>query len=182
MQKNIVIVPGSVRQNNVASQVLHQVMDIMQTDYPTITVEVADLGKLDLPFFDNPHMPAHPEFSEDDSRVQEWTKLIETADGILFLTPEYNHNLSAVQKNAIDWIYKQWNGKPVASIFYGFHGGKWSLQNLSEAMSNVKATLLPHYARLYFTKDIATDGTPLDVAAVNDKLTTTIAELVQAAS
>ena len=48
-----------------------------------------------------------------------WTKLVAEADGVLLLTPEYNHTMTPVQLNAVDWIGKEWEDKPVALVGYG---------------------------------------------------------------
>ena len=58
---------------------------------------------------------------------------VESADALLFVTPEYNGTMSATLKNAIDWISRPFgagaiSGKPVAVIgaSHGHYGGVWA--------------------------------------------------------
>ena len=69
-----------------------------------------------MPFFDQPvtpAMPGRPAFEHEV--VQRWTAAIAQSDGFVFVTPEYNYGPSAVLKNAIDWVYPEWNRKVAAS-------------------------------------------------------------------
>ena len=54
-----------------------------------------------------------------DPKTKMWSSKINEADGYVFVTPEYNHGYSAVLKNAIDLIYKEWVNKPGAFVSYG---------------------------------------------------------------
>lgn len=179
MSKNILVVVGSIRKVRVADSVLDQVKQQLSA-HEDVTTTVADLRELSLPMFNNERMPADPEFAEADERVQQWTKLVGEADGVLFLTPEYNHSLTAAQKNAIDWIYSEWADKPVSSVFYGWSGGSFSMEDLNEVIGNVKAKLLPTPARLWFMKQINPDGSVIDETAVSESIKATVDELVSA--
>lgn len=179
MTKNILIVPGSVRPTSVA-RVLAKRVSEMVNQREDLTAEIVDFGELELPFFDNPSMPAQPDFKVDNNNVKQWTKLVDEADGVLFVSPEYNHTISAVQKNAIDWINSEWQNKPVVSVSFGFGGGKLSLENIKEALGNLKADFRQSEAQLYLTKDIDLDGTSLDDKLVEHKLNDAIDKLVKA--
>src|ERR1700704_3727276 len=48
--------------------------------------------------------------------VRKWTAQIAASDGFVFVTPEYNYGPSAVLKNAIDWVYPEWNRKAAAFV------------------------------------------------------------------
>jgi NAD(P)H-dependent FMN reductase len=50
----------------------------------------------------------------------------------VFVTPEYNYGTSAVLKNAIDWVYPEWNRKAAAFVSYGGTAGIRSVQQLRE--------------------------------------------------
>lgn len=64
--------------------------------------------------------------------------MVSKADAVMFVAPEYNHGLSAVQKNAIDWLYSEWNAKVVAYVVYGWHAGVHTLAQLQEISTVVK--------------------------------------------
>jgi len=89
--------------------------------------------------------------------VKRWTTAIGESDAFVFVTPEYNYGTSAVLKNAIDWVYPEWNRKPVAFVSYGSAGGARSVQQLRETAIELQlapirsavhvpvATLWAHY-------------------------------------
>jgi NAD(P)H-dependent FMN reductase len=93
----------------------------------------------------------------EDEVVKRWTAAIAASDGFVFVTPEYNYGTSAVLKNAIDWVYPEWNRKAAAFVSYGSAMGARSVQQLRETMIEVQiapvrssvhipvATLWAHY-------------------------------------
>jgi NAD(P)H-dependent FMN reductase len=64
--------------------------------------------------------------------VKRWTAEIAASDGFVFVTPEYNYGPAAVLKNAIDWVYPEWNRKAAAFVSYGGALGARSVQQLRE--------------------------------------------------
>jgi NAD(P)H-dependent FMN reductase len=82
---------------------------------------------------------------------------IAQSDGFVFVTPEYNYGPSAVLKNAIDWVYPEWNRKAAAFVSYGSAMGARSVQQLRETAIELQlapirssvhipvATLWAHY-------------------------------------
>ena len=111
---NIVVVTGSVRPNSANEKVVPVVVSVLEQKGAEVTI--ADLKQLDLPIFDNPIPPSAPEFAPTDERVIAWTKLVADADGVVRVTPEYNHTMSPVQLNAIDGIFKEREDKPVSLV------------------------------------------------------------------
>src|SRR6202035_1119728 len=84
-----------------------------------------------IPFFAQPAPPAMPgRPAYENEVVQRWTAAIAQSDGFVFVTPEYNYGPSAVLKNAIDWVYPEWNRKAAAFVSYGSAGGARSVQQL----------------------------------------------------
>jgi NAD(P)H-dependent FMN reductase len=70
--------------------------------------------------------------SYESEVVKKWTAEIARSDGFIFVTPEYNFGTSAVLKNALDWVYPEWNRKAVAFVSYGSAAGARSVQQLRE--------------------------------------------------
>ena len=64
-----------------------------------------------------PATPGRPAF--ENEAVQKWTAAIKQSDGFVFVTPEYNYGPSAVLKNALDWVYPEWNRKAACFVSYG---------------------------------------------------------------
>jgi NAD(P)H-dependent FMN reductase len=175
MSKNILVVTGSVRKGRVADSILELVKK--EVEGRDVTLTIADVKELDLPFFDYEHAPASPDFNPTNEKVVAWTKLVEAADGVILLTPEYNHSLSSVQKNAIDWIYSQWQDKPVSVVGYGWSGASLAIDDLTKVLGNVKAKQLPTTTNLLFMKSINPDGSVIDEAGVADSIKQTVGEL-----
>ena len=98
----ILVVTGSVRPNSVNEKIVPLVVDA--ADAKGAEVTVANLKDMNLPFFDDPNSPTSPDFAPTHESVIAWTKQVAEADGVVFVTPEYNHTLTPVQLNAIDWI------------------------------------------------------------------------------
>lgn len=177
MSKNIVVVTGSVRPQSVNEVVVPFVAS--ELEKRGADVSVADLKALNLPFFNAPVPPSSDDFTPTDEGVLTWTRMIAEADGVVFVTPEYNHTLSPVQMNAIDWIYKEWGGKPVALIGYGWTSGATKAHETArEALAvNLKANVMTSQANLYFNKELNPDGTIADQAKVTEAIDPVMTEL-----
>ena len=167
---NILVVTGSVRPNSVNSKIVPIVENKLKEQGDTVTI--ADLADLNLPFFNESVSPTDPSFASTNERVQQWTQMVANAEAIVFVTPEYNHNMSPVQLNAIDWIGKEWKDKPVALIGYGWGtGGGQAHDAAREALAvNLGAKVSEIQANLFFTKDIAPGGSIIDEVTVNEKI------------
>ena len=79
-----------------------------------MTIEIADLASVPL-------YNGDVEAEGDPEGVANLKQAIRAADGLLFATPEYNHGVPAVMKNAVDWASRPprqspLDGKPVAII------------------------------------------------------------------
>lgn len=174
---NIVVVTGSVRPNSVNEKLVPVVVE--EGEKQGATVSVADLAALDMPFFDAPKSPNDPEFKVTDERVQKWTEMVAGADAVVFVAPEYNHSLSAVQLNAIDWIGKEWNSKQIGLVGYGWNGGKEALVAARNALSRELAAKVSDVeATLFFMKDLSPAGDLIEDEVSRDAIAKTIASVV----
>ncbi len=170
---NILFVVGSTRPGRVSEKVLAHIQTIIE-GRDDITASVADLRELDLPFFDGEITPSNPDFAPEAENVKAWTKLVGEADGVVLISPEYNHSTSAVLKNAIDWIYGEWENKPIGIISYGWFGG----ENAQIAIKQVYETLKPVHVepttKLYFMKHIQPDGSIIDEEYATSQINATL--------
>jgi NAD(P)H-dependent FMN reductase len=80
-------------------------------------VDVVDLAQLGLPFMDEPNHPRLRRYTRQHTK--DWSARVERADAFVFVTPEYNHGMSAPLKNAIDYLHAEWQHKPVGFVSYG---------------------------------------------------------------
>ena len=142
------------------------------------TVQVADLKQLNMPFVDGEVIPVAEDFVPPHDSVAQWQQLVQVSDGLVLLSPEYNNQISAIQKNAIDWLYSDWVDKPIAVVGYSWSGAAPVIELLGKLIARVGARPMTRSAQLYFKKDIELDGTPLDAAAVRDKIAATVDELL----
>lgn len=175
---NILVVTGSVRVNSANEKVVPVVVEALEAKGQT--VKIADLKKLNLPFFDAPITPTDPAFEPTNDAAREWTQMVADADGVVFVTPEYNHTMSPVQLNAIDWIGKEWEHKPIALIGYGWRSGAAQAHATArEALAvNLKARIGDEEANMFFMKDLNADGSVLDAESVTTKINASIDELI----
>jgi NAD(P)H-dependent FMN reductase len=105
-----------------------------------IDARLVDLRDFPMPFFDQPATPAMPgRPSYQNEVVQKWTAAIAQSDGFVFVTPEYNYGTSAVLKNAIDWVYPEWNRKAAGCVSYGSAMGARGVQQLRETLIELQA-------------------------------------------
>jgi NAD(P)H-dependent FMN reductase len=92
--------------------------------------EVIDLRDYDMPFFNESVSPAMLTTPYTHEAVVRFTAKIKSADAFVMVTPEYNHSTTAVLKNALDWVYREWNQKPVAFVSYGSVSGSRAVEHL----------------------------------------------------
>lgn len=174
---NILVVTGSVRPNSVNEKVVPIVAE--EAEKQGATVSIADLAELNLPFFNAPKSPNDPEFEVTDASAQKWTAMVAGADAVVFVAPEYNHSLSAVQLNAIDWIGKEWNSKAIGLVGYGWNGGKEALVAARNALSRELAAKVSDVeTMLFFTKDLSPAGELIEGTESRDAIAKTIASVI----
>src|SRR3954470_4220996 len=116
----IAIVIGSTRPGRKADAVAQWVYDIAR-QRGDAEYEVVDVQAFDLPLLDEPVPPALGQYSQPHTRA--WATEVANFDAYVFVTPEYNHGPSGALKNAIDYLYGEWNNKAAGFGSYGSAGG-----------------------------------------------------------
>jgi NAD(P)H-dependent FMN reductase len=121
------IILGSTRPNRNGEQVARWVYDnaALRSD---AEFELVDLRDYPLPHLDEPLPPSLGQYQNDHTR--QWADKIASFDGFVIVTPEYNHSTSGVLKNAIDYLYAEWNNKAVGFVSYGSVGGARAAEHL----------------------------------------------------
>lgn len=123
----IAIILGSTRPNRRGEAVAQWVHDHAQ-GRPNARYTLVDLREVGLPLFDEPQSPASGEYTHDHTRA--WSARIAPCDGFVFVTPEYNHSTNAALKNALDFLYREWNDKAAGFVGYGNAGGARAMEHL----------------------------------------------------
>ena len=121
------IVLGSTRPGRNGEQVAKWVLDIA-SQRPDAQFELVDLRDFALPLLDEPLPPSLGRYQNEHTK--RWAEKIASFDGFVFVTPEYNHGTSAVLKNAIDYLFAEWNNKAVGFVSYGSAGGVRAVEHL----------------------------------------------------
>lgn len=128
----ISVIVGSTRESRFSEKPAKWIADHLKKR-TGVEVRLLDLREFPLPFFDQAVPPAMPGRAPYENEiVKKWTAEIAQSDGFIFVTPEYNYGPSAVLKNAIDWVYPEWNRKAAAFVSYGSAAGVRSVQQLRE--------------------------------------------------
>lgn len=98
--------------------------------------EVVDIAAFNLPLLDEPVPPSMGQYSKEHTK--RWAAKIAEFDGYVFVTPEYNHATSGALKNAIDFLFAEWNNKAAGFVGYGSLGGARAVENLRLIMGELK--------------------------------------------
>lgn len=119
-------------------------------------VEVVDLAEVDLPLLDEPKHPRLQQYEHDHTR--RWSETISRGDAYAFVMPEYNYGYTAPLKNAIDFLWNEWNDKPVALVGYGgVSGGLRAMQLIKPVLTAVKLRYVAEVP-IPFVHDRVEDG------------------------
>ncbi|MFE4669001.1 NADPH-dependent FMN reductase [Streptomyces sp. NPDC056716] len=125
--------------------------------HPGFDTELVDLAEVALPLLDEPSPPQRGRYVNDHTK--RWSATVSAADAYVFVVPEYNHSYNAATKNALDYLAKEWAGKPVAFVGYGgVAAGTRAVQALipvvtALGMVPLAGSVLIPSVRLCFTRD-----------------------------
>jgi NAD(P)H-dependent FMN reductase len=117
---HIAIITGSVRPGRFNIQPATWLYEQMQKRTDS-TWSLIDVATLNLPFMDEAAPPMQHAYTHP--HTIDWSATVSGIDGFIFVTPEYNHSISPVLKNAVDYLYSEWNYKPVGFVSYGSLAG-----------------------------------------------------------
>lgn len=131
----IAIIVGSTRPNRNGKAVADWVYDLARkrSDAEYELVDIADFA---LPLLDEPVPPSQGAYSQEHTK--RWSAKIAECDGYVFVTPEYNHGPPGALKNAIDFLYAEWNNKAAGFVSYGSAGGTRAVEQLRLVMGELQ--------------------------------------------
>ena len=121
------ILLGSTREGRFSERPAQWIFDLA-TQRDDLSFEMLDLRTYPLPFFDEPLSPIRAPATHPVAQC--WADKLSTLDGLIIVTPEYNHAPTAVLKNALDYAYAEFNRKPVAFVGYGGVGAARAVEQL----------------------------------------------------
>jgi len=121
------IILGSTRPNRNGEQVAQWVLELA-SQRADAQFELVDLRDYPLPHLDEAMPASFGQYANEHTKA--WGQKIASFDGFVIVTPEYNHGTSGVLKNAIDYLYAEWNNKAVGFVSYGGVGGARAAEHL----------------------------------------------------
>lgn len=135
MPIKLAIIIGSTRPGRNAQAVAQWVYEIAR-QRNDVDVELVDIQDFHLPLLDEPVPPSMGQYSKPHTKA--WAAKIDSFDAFVFVTPEYNHGPSAALKNAIDFLYREWNNKAAGFVSYGSAGGTRAVEQLRQVMGELQ--------------------------------------------
>jgi NAD(P)H-dependent FMN reductase len=174
MALRIGIVLGSTRPGRRGEQIAAWVLGAARAhggaDYELIDLAHYGLGNLDEG--GNPNLQQY-----QHSHTRDWSAVIDGFDGFVFLVPEYNHSFPGALKNALDYVYREWNDKAAGIVSYGGHAaGVRAAEALRLVLAELQVAtvraqpaiaLIPAFATGAF---VPTDGLDAAVSGLLDQV------------
>ncbi|KAI9819483.1 MAG: hypothetical protein M1827_006931 [Pycnora praestabilis] len=143
-QDNIGVIICSQRTPRVGPSVTDFVLSVLHQHLTTpssspsssINLLPIDLADQNLPLYDEPSIPSEikdpSQYAHAHTRA--WSEKISSLSALIFVTPQYNWGYPASIKNAIDYLYHEWKGKPAFIISYGGRGGGFAAEQLRQVL------------------------------------------------
>lgn len=136
------VIIGSTRPNRVTERLAKWVAnEAKQLD--DTTVELVDLADYPMPFLDEPISPRYNPNRQINAEADKWVIKLAEGDAYIFVTPEYNHSISGVLKNALDYVTSELVKKPATVVGHGTVGGARAIMHLKEILSESQAAIIP---------------------------------------
>jgi NAD(P)H-dependent FMN reductase len=132
----VAVILGSTRPGRNGEAVAQWVYETAKKRSNDAEFEYVDIKDFDLPLLDEPVPPSRGQYNKDHTKT--WSAKIESFDAFIFVTPEYNHGIPGALKNAIDFLYREWNNKAAGFVSYGSVGGVRSVEHLRLVMAELQ--------------------------------------------
>ncbi|UYG16172.1 NAD(P)H-dependent oxidoreductase [Brachybacterium huguangmaarense] len=147
------IIVASARPNRVGAHVARWVEGTVD---PTWDIDLIELGEVALPAFDEPASPKSGA-EKNTPHARSWGRRIGALDAAVIVTPQYNGSYPGALKNAVDFLWEEWNDLPVALVGYGWGAANEVLPLLETLMGRVGADVVGSVG-LGFREDLLVEG------------------------
>jgi NAD(P)H-dependent FMN reductase len=128
------IILGSTRPGRNGEAVARWVTDVAKKRRDA-SFELVDIADYNLPLLDEPMPASKGQYSKPHTIA--WSQKINSFDGFVFVTPEYNHATSGALKNALDFLFNEWKDKAAGFVGYGGVGGARAIENLRQIVGKL---------------------------------------------
>jgi NAD(P)H-dependent FMN reductase len=149
------VILGSIREGRRSGPVAQWAFE-RAARHSDFTVELVDLKEWNLPLFNLEKFPTEGNY--EDPLQQRWAETIARADAYLFVTTEYNHGYTSALKNALDYLYAEWNRKPASFVAFGNAEGARAVQQLKLVLNELEIAPLPTAVHLRDVTKKIVDG------------------------
>ncbi|AOS62244.1 NADPH-dependent FMN reductase [Actinoalloteichus hymeniacidonis] len=180
----IAVIVGSTRTHRRGKAVADWTLTTARQHAPAgVELELVDLAEFDLPVLDEPASGAWGVYAHEHTK--RWSEAIASFDGYVIVTPEYNHGVPGPLKNALDYLYYEWNHKAVGFVGYGTVGGVRAVEQLRQIVADFKLAdvatqvTLNTFTDFDYTGIDITEPTITGVFAPADRHVTDLARLLE---
>jgi NAD(P)H-dependent FMN reductase len=146
----IAVIIGSTRPGRNGEAVAKWVYKIAQKRSDA-EFELVDIRDFNLPLLDEPMPPSMGQYSKPHTKT--WAAKIGSFDGFVFVAPEYNHGISGALKNAIDFLFAEWNNKAAGFVSYGGAGGARAVEQLRLVLAELQIATVRNQVLLSMFND-----------------------------
>ncbi len=146
----IAVIVGSTRPGRVGESVAKWVYEVANKRNDA-EFDLVDIKDFNLPLLDEPMRPSIGQYSKQHTKT--WAAKIDSFDGYVFVTPEYNHSICGALKNAIDFVFREWNNKAAGFVGYGGAGGVRAVEHLRLVMAEVQVATVRNQVALSLISD-----------------------------
>lgn len=115
------------------------------------TFEIVDIATFNLPMLDEAVPAGAGKYEKEHTK--KWAAKIAELDGFVFVTPEYNHGIPGALKNALDFIYAEWNNKAAGFVSYGATSGARAVEHLRCVCAELQIATVRSQVLLSFSTD-----------------------------
>jgi NAD(P)H-dependent FMN reductase len=179
------ILIGTTRVARIGPQVAQFLLDILndagtkqyKKAQSQISLETIDIKDFNLPMFNEPGLMNRITRTEDyfHAHTRAWSTHISTFDAFIFLSAQRNWGIPAELKNAIDYLFHEWKGKPVMIVSYGGHGGVQAAEQIKIVTGAIGMRVVDRMINMKFPSKIYLDkalfGENMELDARSDETT-----------
>jgi NAD(P)H-dependent FMN reductase len=158
----VAVIIGSTREGRVGEEIARWFVR-QAGQRPDLDISVIDLNDFTFP-------DRYPE--QPTSEMRDFTKRVDTADAFAIVTPEYNRSFPASLKQAIDYAYDEWHGKPVGFVSYGYRcEGRYAVDHLRAVFSELHVATMRDVVGVNLLDENPLDEHEPQAKALLDQLT-----------
>ncbi len=174
--KRLHVIVASTRPARVGPQIADWFTEVASSS-TGFDVRLVDLAEIGLPFLDEPHS-AIDGLPYAHEHTRRWSALTTAGDAFVFVMPEYNRGYNAPLKNALDFLYYEWNYKPVGFVSYGMSSaGLRAADMIKPVVVALKMVPIAEFVHIHVRQAIDSDGVFVPTTGMADAAHELLGEL-----